>query len=157
MTFLKEESARVAGHIMWRCRCICGAEVVKAASDIKSGRVKSCGCQKREQMTALGLKNKRHGQARHSARTPTYISWRSMCQRGDGSKGLEDYASRGIAVCERWRVFENFLADMGARPSGMSIDRINNDGDYEPGNCRWATPKQQAKNRRTRKPRLEAI
>lgn len=86
--------------------------------------------------------------------TPAYISWQSMCQRCSNPKGKRAalYIGRGIKVCERWRTsFENFLADMGKRPEGCSLDRFpDNDGNYEPGNVRWATASQQSNNRRDR-------
>lgn len=83
--------------------------------------------------------------------TRAYTSWDGMIQRcfNPNNKRFKGYGGRGITVCERWRKFHDFYADMGERPSGLSIDRINNDGDYEPGNCRWATPKQQQNNLRT--------
>ena len=84
--------------------------------------------------------------------TPTYRSWASMIQRCTNEKrhNYAYYGGRGITVCVRWRDFDAFLADMGERPDGTTLDRIDNEGNYEPGNCEWATPKQQSNNRRPR-------
>ena len=95
----------------------------------------------------------RHGGARAAGNTPEYNTWLGMRSRCDNSYHIEfkRYGARGISVCERWKTFANFLADMGQRPPGHSIDRINSDGNYEPGNCRWATRIEQARNKRTSK------
>jgi hypothetical protein len=93
----------------------------------------------------------RHGHASARTATPTYRVWKGMLERCRNKKniGFKYYGARGISVCESWEIFENFLADMGDRPAlDLSLDRINNDGNYEPGNCRWATKKEQANNQR---------
>jgi len=92
----------------------------------------------------------RHGHGRTNAKTPEYKVWMAMRSRcnSPNNHAFSDYGGRGIKVCERWNTFENFLADMGARPQGMTLDRKNNDRGYEPGNCRWATMKSQQRNRR---------
>ena len=127
----------------WLCQCDCGQTHVARGLDLRQGKVKSCGCLRREGRV-------RHGHARAHLLTGAYRSWQAMLRRCDWSKHryFHNYGGRGIRVCERWLVFENFLADMGQRPKGMTLDRIDNDRDYESRNCRWATRKQQRKNQR---------
>lgn len=128
----------------WICRCSCGAEKTVRLDHLRSGRVVSCGCFRSE---AAKKRKKTHG----LSGTRPYRIWRDMINRCHYDKYKERhlYGGRGIVVCDRWRnSFDSFYSDMGQPPDGKSIDRINPDGNYEPGNCRWATAKEQAANRR---------
>lgn len=151
-TVVARAPKRKQGNAIWWCRCECGAENAVSGGELKAGLSKSCGCRRAECNRLKAAKHVTHG----LSHTPEYTCWGSMrhrCRNPKSSK-YADYGGRGISVCERWNSFENFLADMGRRPTpAHSLDRINNDGNYEPGNCRWATPKEQMNNRRAHRPR----
>lgn len=131
----------------WLCRCDCGAIKRACHSDLLNGATKSCGCLHGSQLAAAHAAKTIHG---HSGKrhTPTYATWHSMKQRclNSNSSHYHLYGGKGVSICERWLTFENFLADMGRRPAGRSIDRIDSAGNYEPSNCRWATPIEQGNN-----------
>lgn len=129
----------------WVCKCVCGKELTVLTQNLKSRNSASCGCKSRTGP------NPRHGHTVGRVKTPTYKCWENMIQRctNPNRDGYENYGGRGISVCERWMVFDNFLEDMGEKPEGLQIDRIDNDGNYEPDNCHWVTVSENMKNRRS--------
>lgn len=137
-----------AGSVHWKCVCSCEGKIIEVASrSLRVGTTKSCGCLQRENIARVIKSNIVHGMCY----TRVYYIWRHMVGRctNPNDKKYPSYGGRGITICDRWLKFENFYEDMGDPPTKEhSLDRVDNDGNYEPKNCRWSTPKVQSRNTR---------
>ena len=131
------------------CLCDCGSTKIFRLNSLRSGHTKSCGCLQKEKAILTGKRLLKHGMTQGRKKTRFYMVWCDLKQRCCNPKNSHypSYGGRGIKVCKRWEKFENFRDDMlSSYKNHLTIDRVNNDGDYEPSNCRWATRKENARN-----------
>lgn len=144
-TIVGEACRTPCGRRRFTCKCACGSTRDTNLVHLVSGRSRDCGCGRKATLSMVKATHRMVG-------TPTHQSWRAMVQRcrNVNHASYKNYGGRGISICPYWREFDNFFTSMGARPLGKTLDRIENNGNYEPGNCRWATPIQQARNKRKR-------
>lgn len=141
---------------LWKAACTCGTVVTVPGYRLLDGHITSCGCGSSRR--SVGLRSLVHGKSKKPEFRRTYSIWVGMRQRctNKNRKGYVDYGGRGVSCCERWNSFEAFLEDMGVCPEGLTIERVNNNGNYEPTNCIWADMVTQNRNKRPRKDRARS-
>lgn len=150
LTVVERNGSYRGKKAIWRASCDCGGEISVIGVNLRNGHTQSCGCLKRDSARLVSLNNITHGEAR-LGRSHEYRTWTAIKNRCSNptNPAYRNYGGRGIRVCERWEnSFERFLADVGRCPPGLTLDREDNDGGYDPDNCRWATPLEQRHNRR---------
>jgi hypothetical protein len=148
LTVVESVGSKKGEGVLWLCSCECGGEIFSTGKPLKSGNTKSCGCIAKELIVARNKASSKHNMTGSS----TFISWDSMKQRclNPNHKSFSHYGEKGVVICARClESFDNFLFDMGVRHAGTTLDRIDSSGNYEPGNCRWATDELQGNNKQS--------